>query len=98
MSMTSDASRGSKDANGDVNHLGHITRDGPATVRKLLTEAAWQGIRRSSTIRAFFEQARHDDPQRRKIALVATAHYLVRGMSAMLSSGACWREREREGE
>ena len=30
---------------------GHITREGPATVRKMLTEAAWQGIRRSPQIR-----------------------------------------------
>jgi transposase len=82
-----------QDASGEVNRLGHITRDGPPTVRKLLTEAAWQGIRRSKTIRGFFEQVKREDPQRKKIALVATAHYLVRVMSAMLRSGECWREK-----
>jgi transposase len=81
-----------QDATGEVNRLGHITKDGPSTVRKMVTEAAWQGIRRSRTLRAFFEQVRHDDPLRKKIALVATAHHLVRVMAAMLRSGECWRE------
>jgi len=45
----------SQDQTGDRNRLGHITREGPSTVRKLLTEAAWQGIRRSPHIRSFFE-------------------------------------------
>lgn len=81
-----------QDSSGEINRLGHITKEGPPTVRKLLTEAAWQGIRRSSTIRAFFERVRHDDPERRKIALVATAHYLVRVMAAMLRTGECWHE------
>jgi len=31
---------------------------------------------------------------RGKIALVATAHYLVRVMHAMMRSGACWHEKE----
>ena len=82
-----------QDATGNVNRLGHITREGPSTVRKLLIEAAWQGIRRSPTIRAFFERIQRDDPDRKKIALVATGHWLVRVMSSMLRSGECWRER-----
>jgi transposase len=81
-----------QDATGNVNRLGHITRDGPATMRKLLIEAAWQGVRRSSSIRAFFERIKRNDPDRGKIALVATGHWLVRVMSAMLRSGECWRE------
>ena len=51
-------------------------------VRKMLTEAAWQGIRHSPTLGGFYQcdAVGHDDPQRRKIAsLVATAHYLCRG-------------------
>ncbi len=36
----------SQDRSANVSRLGHITREGPSTVRKLLTEAAWQGIRR----------------------------------------------------
>jgi transposase len=83
-----------QDATGMVNRLGHITKEGPPTVRKMLVEASWQGMRRSRTIRTFYEQVRRDDPQRRKIALVATAHYLTRVMAAMLHSGECWREKD----
>ena len=81
----------SQDQTGDRNRLGHITREGPATVRKLLTEAAWQGIRRSSHIRAYFERVQDGDEQRKKIALIATAHYLIRVMHSMLRSGELWR-------
>ena len=61
-------------------------------MRQLLAEAAWQAQRRSPTVRAFFERAQHGDPQRQKIALVATAHYLVRVMWAMLRHGTTRRE------
>lgn len=81
-----------QDQSGSVNRLGHITREGPATVRRLLTEAAWQGVRRSPRVRNYFQRITHGDPDRRKIALVATAHYLARVMHAMLKSGEPWRE------
>jgi transposase len=81
-----------QDQSGDKNQLGHITREGASVVRKLVAEAAWQARRRSPTIRAYFERAQRDDPQRKKIALVATAHYLVRVMWAMLKRGTLWEE------
>lgn len=71
--------------------FGHITREGPPTARKLLVEAAWQAIRRDEHVRTRFERIAGDDPGRRKIALVATAHWLVRVMLAMLKSGEMWR-------
>lgn len=83
-----------QDQSGDTNRLGHITREGPALVRKLLTEAAWQGIRRSPTIRAYFERVERGERERRKIALIATAHYLVRVMLALLRTGEPWAERQ----
>jgi transposase len=86
-----------QDASGNFNRLGHITKDGPSTVRKMLAEAAWQGIRRSKTIRGFYEQVKRDDPKRNKIALIATAHYLTRVMGAMLRSGECWHEKDEPG-
>jgi hypothetical protein len=49
-------------------------------------------VRRSPTVRAYFERVRRDDPQRKKIALVATAHYLVRVMWALLKRGTAWEE------
>lgn len=80
-----------QDQSADTNRLGRITREGPATVRKLLTEAAWQGVQRSPEIRAYFERIQHGDAGRRKIALIATAHWLARVMLAMLKSGEAAR-------
>jgi transposase len=81
-----------QDQSGNRNRLGHITREGAPVVRQLLAEAAWQALRRSPTVRGYFDQVRRDDPQRTKIALVATAHYLVRVMWAMLRQGTVWQE------
>jgi transposase len=81
-----------QDASAGVNRLGHITREGPSTARKLLTEAAWQSIRRSPRIRGFFERVMRQDPKRKRIALVATACHLVRVMHSMLTSGETWRK------
>jgi len=80
-----------QDSSASKNRLGHITGDGPSTVRALLAEAAWQGIRRSKHIRSVFERLQRDDPERKKIALVATAHYLLRVMLTMLKTGELWR-------
>jgi transposase len=81
-----------QDQSGDRNRLGHITREGPPVVRQLVAEAAWQAIRRSPSARAFYERVQREDPLRQKIALVATAHYLVRVMWAMLRRGTVWQE------
>jgi transposase len=83
-----------QDQSGSKNRLGHITREGSATVRQLLTEAAWQGVRRSARVHTFFERIRRNDPSRKKIALTATAHYLARVMWAMLRDGTLWQETE----
>jgi transposase len=83
----------SQDQSGDRNRLGHISREAAPVVRLLLAEASWQAIRRSPSVRAFFERAQRGDPQRNKIALVATAHYLVRVIWAMLKHGTVWEEK-----
>ena len=82
----------SQDQSGNKNRLGHITREGAPVVRQLLAEASWQAIRRSPRVRQYFDRIRRDDRQRTKIALVATAHYLVRVMWAMLTRGTFWEE------
>lgn len=79
------------DASAGKERFGHITREGPATVRRLLVEAAWQAIRRDAGIKARFERMMHADPDRKKIAVVAVAHYLLRVMLAMLKTGEVWR-------
>ena len=53
--------------------------------------ATWQAIRRSARVRAVYVRIRQDNPERRKIALVATAHYLLRVMLTMLKTGEDWR-------
>ena len=81
-----------QDASAGRDRLGHITGDGPPTVRKLLCESAWQAVRRSPAIKAYFERVTRGDKDRKKVALVATAHKLARAMAAMLRSGESWRE------
>jgi transposase len=81
----------SQDASAGVERMGHITRQGPPVVRRLLIEAAWQAVRRSADFRARFEHHLRKDPARRKIAIVAIAHELVRIMRAMLLSGTPYR-------
>src|SRR5262249_47691532 len=83
-----------QDQSGDRNRLGHITREGPSVVRRLVAEAAWQAARRSPAGRAVFQRDRRGGPQRPKIAVVATAHYLVRVMWALLKRGTVWQENE----
>lgn len=82
----------SQNQSGGRDHKGRITREGPATVRQLLVEAVWQSIRHSPTVKAYFERIQRHDPDRKKIAIVATAHYLARVMWAMLKQGTLWKE------
>ena len=82
----------SQDQSGSTNRLGHITREGSATVRQMLTEAVWQAVRRSPTMRAYLERVQRGEADRRKIATVATAHYLVRVMWSMMKHGRLWKE------
>jgi transposase len=79
------------DSSAGRDRFGHITREGPATVRKLLCEAAWSCVRHNPKLRSFFQQVMNGDADRKKIALVATAHRLCRIMAAMLRSGEVWR-------
>lgn len=74
-----------------VRRLGHITKDGPATVRKLLVQSAWQAVRRDPSMKAWYERIVGGNRDRRKIAIVAVAHRLARVMLAMLQSGECYR-------
>jgi transposase len=83
-----------QDQSAATDRRGHITKEGPATVRKYATEAAWRAIKLSPTVRAYYERVLNQDPQRDRIALIATAHYLLRVMLAMLKTGELWRHPE----
>jgi transposase len=78
------------DASAGKYRYGHITKDGPAVVRKMITEAAWQGIRRSSELRERFNRYLRKDKQRKRIAIVAVAHFLLRAMLRMLKNNQKW--------
>ena len=79
-----------QDASADKNRLGHITRDGPPVMRKLICEATWTAIKRCPRFKAFFEQVMGGKSERKKIALVATMHRMIRVMGAMLRSGEAY--------
>jgi transposase len=79
-----------QDASADKNRLGHITRDGPAVMRKLITEASWTAIKRCPTFKSFFERVMGGKPERKKIPIVATAHRLIRVMGAMMRTGTAY--------
>jgi len=81
-----------QDQSADKNRLGHITKQGPAVVRRLLTEASWQSIRHSPRMRGYFEKVMRGNPERRKIAVVAVGHFLLRIMLSMLQTGELWRK------
>lgn len=88
----------SQDQSSTTNRLGHITKQGPGTVRGLLVEAAWRGSLCSPSLKAFFQRIAGGDKDRRKIALIATAHHLTRVMLTMLKTGRAWEERLAVGE
>ncbi len=79
-----------QDASADKNRLGHITRDGPPVMRKLITEATWTAIKKCPSFKRFFERVMGGKTDRKKIALIATAHRLIRIMGAMLRSGEAY--------
>ena len=76
-----------QDASADRNRLGHITRDGPPVMRKLICEATWTAIKRCPRFKRFFERVSGGKGERKKVALVATMHRMVKVMGAMLRSG-----------
>ena len=56
---------------------GHITRQGPARLRKILCQAAWVAIRRSEESAAFYSRIKGGNRQRTKKALVALMRHLA---------------------
>lgn len=81
----------SLDESGSVTRYGRITKEGPATVRKLLVEATWRAVALEPSLKAIFERIRAGKKERTGRALIAVAHRLVRVMTAMLKSGEPWR-------
>lgn len=80
------------DSSAGKDHYGHITKAGPPTSRRLLVEASWVAVRRSPKVKGYYERIEKGDPDRKKIAIVAVAHYLLRVSMAMLRTGEVWDE------
>lgn len=65
------------DESGDhSDRKGHITRQGPSRIRKVLCQAAWTSVRVDSAVRAAWLRIRGDRPQRGKKAVVAIMRQL----------------------
>ena len=62
----------SKYESGDANdRKGHITREGPYRIRKILCQAIWSRIRFDKETKAFYEKIKEKNPKKTKIAVVA---------------------------
>ena len=59
-------------------------------MRKLLCEATWTAIKKDDAFKAFFKQVAGGKSERKKIALVATMHRMIKVMGAMLRSGEAY--------
>jgi transposase len=79
-----------QDSSANVNRLGHITREGPGTARKMLVESAWRCIDRCEVMREASERIAGGKKDRKKIAVIAIARRLSRIMLAMLKTGETW--------
>ena len=77
---------------GETEVLGHITRQGSSTVRALLVEASWVGLRYNPWMREVYHRVKRGSKTRRKIAIVAVARRLAVRCWAMLRDDAPWRE------
>jgi transposase len=81
-----------QDESAGKRRLGHITKEGPVTVRHLLVEASWVVIRKCPSIARKFDQMCHGQKERRKIALIGIARQLSCVMLSMLKTGEVWSE------
>ena len=79
-----------QDQSANKNRLGHITRDGPPVMRKLICEAAWTAVKKCPAFKGYFERIMAGKPERKKIAIVAASHRLIRVMGAMMRSGTAY--------
>jgi transposase len=77
------------DESGEVNdRKGHITRQGPSRLRKVLCQAAWAAVRWDEKVRGDWERIRGDRPQRGKKAIVAVMRRLgIRLWHVALAAG-----------
>jgi transposase len=81
------------DESGSTKRLGHISKQGPSVVRWLITESSWRVIKKSPSLRAFYNRVMNGQNNRKKIAIVAVARKLLGIMRAMLVTGELFNEK-----
>jgi transposase len=81
------------DESAGASRYGRITREGPATVRRLLTEASWHAKRLSPSLNALYERVRAGRKDRTAKAVIAVARHLTEVMLVMLKTNGVWEER-----
>jgi len=68
----------SSNESGEANdRKGHITRQGPSRVRKVLCQATWSRVRNDAEEKAAYERIKAKNPQHKKIAVVASMRRLA---------------------
>jgi transposase len=75
----------------DNDHKGHITRQGPARVRKVLNQAVWSRIRSEPSEAEFYDRLAKKNPKHKKIAVVAAMRRMAircwhNGLEAQLAA------------
>ena len=80
-----------KQASGESNRKGRITRRGPALLRKLLVECAWCCLRYNDWARSVYLRLTAGGTTRKKPAIVALARKLLVRCWAVLRTGQRWR-------
>jgi transposase len=78
---------------GETDRRGHITRRGPALLRKLLVECAWVMLRYNGWARAVYLRLTHGGKTHKKQAIVALARKLLVRSWAMLRDQTPWRDK-----
>lgn len=68
----------SSNESGEANdRKGHITRQGPSRVRKVLCQATWSRVRNDAEEKAAYERIKAKNPKHKKIAVVASMRRLA---------------------
>jgi len=80
------------DESGTTRRLGHISKQGPSVVRWLIVEAAWRVVKKSPSLKLFFERVMAGQKNRKKIAIIAVARKLLTIIRAMLTTGELFNE------
>jgi transposase len=75
---------------GNMDRHGRISGQGNATLRALLVQASWLGLRHNPWIREVYEHVCRGTKSRRKIAIIAVARRLLIRCWAILRDGQPW--------